>query len=65
MARRKVFEQPTPKLRFLKDTLQQCWRIQWRDEDTMGAANPETFEWRDVPREMPIDVGQPRSPSDD
>jgi len=59
-AMQKVYEQPTAKLRWLKDTLQQCWRIQWRDENTDGAANPETYEWRDVPREMPGVVGSPR-----
>lgn len=49
----KVYERPTPEMRYMNGTLQQSWRIQWRDPDTMGAANPESFEWRDVPTAGP------------
>lgn len=49
MARVRVFERPTPELRWLNGELQQSWMIQWRDDETRGAANPQTFEWRDVP----------------
>jgi hypothetical protein len=49
MTRKRVYERPTPRLVWVDGVLRQEWRIQWRDEDTMGAANPETFEWRDVP----------------
>lgn len=59
MTRQKAYEEPTVNLRWLKDTLQQRWRIQWRDHDTTGAANPVTFEWRDVPRETSGLVGSP------
>ena len=51
MSRVKVYERPTPSIKYVDGVLRQEWRIQWRDEDTMGAANPETFEWRDVPNE--------------
>lgn len=50
MSRVRVYERPTPELRWMAGVLQQSWRIQWRDGDTKGAANPETFEWRDVPQ---------------
>lgn len=49
----KVFERPTPELRYMNGVLQQSWRLQWRDDETRGAANPETFEWRDVPTAGP------------
>jgi hypothetical protein len=49
----KVYEKPTPELRWRNGILQQNWMLQWRDDETRGAANPQTFEWRDVP----IDIG--------
>ena len=51
MSRGKVYERPTPSIKYVDGVLRQEWRIQWRDHDTMGAANPETFEWRDVQTE--------------
>lgn len=50
MARVRVYDRPTPALRFFDGALQQEWMIQWRDDDTRGAANPQTTEWRDVPQ---------------
>jgi hypothetical protein len=45
----KVYERATPELRWLNGELQQSWMIQWSDDETRGAAKPQTFEWRDVP----------------
>jgi len=44
----KVYERPTPQIKFVDGVLMQNWMIQWRDENTMGAANPQTYEWRPV-----------------
>jgi hypothetical protein len=56
MARVKVYERATPDIKWVGNVLIQCWRIQWRDDETRGAANPETFEWREVPHEVPDPV---------
>jgi len=48
MARVKVYERPTPEIKFVDGALMQNWMIQWRDADTRGAANPQTYEWRPV-----------------
>lgn len=48
MARVKVYERPTPEIKFVDGALMQNWMIQWRDDETRGAANPQTYEWRAV-----------------
>jgi hypothetical protein len=48
MARVRVYEEPTAHVKFFDGTLHQKWKIQWRDDDTDGAANPVTYEWRIV-----------------
>jgi hypothetical protein len=56
--RKQVYEWPTSELRWgLDGTLQQRWTIRWRDDDTRGAANPETSEWRKIPDETALSPG--------
>lgn len=53
--RKRVYEWPTSELRWALDgSFQQRWEIRWRDDDTRGAANPVTSEWRNVPQESAV-----------
>jgi hypothetical protein len=60
MARVKVYERPTPEIKYVDGTLMQNWMIQWRDDETRGAANPQTYEWRRVPSTV-SDTSQDRT----
>jgi len=57
MSRVKVYERRTPEIKFVDGVLMQKWMIQWRDDNTRGAANPQTYEWRAVVSESSGDRG--------